>query len=142
MRTAHPRDDAEAARMIAAFGDFEIGGVARREPKARGGKIRDVARVLVNLQQRLLCANRRFGATELIGAAQRLVVMTVWCGLIARQILHDLGSVLSRFSASFALRACASSSVYFFAASIDCLLHNLANLLDLIDPHERINFMQ
>ena len=35
MLAAHLRDDAEAARVIAALGDFHVGGVRRREAKAR-----------------------------------------------------------------------------------------------------------
>src|SRR2546423_1602874 len=116
MRAAHSRNNAKAARMITPFSDFQISRMPRREPKARRGKVRDVAGSLVNLQQRLGMANGRFGAIELIGSAERLVIMTLLRARIPRQILHDLGSVLSRFSASFALRACASRSVYFFAA--------------------------
>ena len=35
VRAAHPRNDAEAARMIAALGDFQIGKMFRREAKTR-----------------------------------------------------------------------------------------------------------
>ena len=44
MPAAHLRDDAKAAGMIAAFGNFQIRAVRRREPKARGIVIRDVGR--------------------------------------------------------------------------------------------------
>ena len=42
VRSAHPRDDAEAARMIAALGDLHIGEVLRRETEPRGLELRDV----------------------------------------------------------------------------------------------------
>ena len=40
---AHLGNHAKAARMIAALGDFHIGGVVWREPEAWGGEIGDVA---------------------------------------------------------------------------------------------------
>ena len=42
--TAHLGDHTEAARMIAALGDFDIAGVGRGEAKARGVPIRQKAR--------------------------------------------------------------------------------------------------
>ena len=41
MRTAHAGDDAKAARMIAALGDFDVGEVPGREPEPRRAEIRD-----------------------------------------------------------------------------------------------------
>src|SRR2546423_15402916 len=52
MRAAHPRDDAEAARMIAAFGDSQVSSVSRRKTEPRCGEIRDIRWALVNLDQR------------------------------------------------------------------------------------------
>ena len=42
MRAAHPGDNAEAARMIAAFGDLHISKVPWGEAKAWGGVIGNV----------------------------------------------------------------------------------------------------
>ena len=35
MRTAHPRDDAEAAWMIATLGNFQVGEMPRRDAQSR-----------------------------------------------------------------------------------------------------------
>src|SRR5262245_48378831 len=51
MPAAHPRDDAKAARVVAAFGDFHVGEVPRSEAKARCGKVRDVTRTRVDFDQ-------------------------------------------------------------------------------------------
>src|SRR5262249_22787467 len=40
MRTAHARDGAKAARMIAALGDFHVGKMTRREAEARRRVVR------------------------------------------------------------------------------------------------------
>src|SRR5690349_8337529 len=52
MRAAHSWDRAKAAWMIAAFRDSQISRVPRREPKTRGGKIRDVGRPFMHLHER------------------------------------------------------------------------------------------
>ncbi len=44
MRAPHAGNDAEAARMIAALGDLDVGEVARRQPEARRRVVGDVAR--------------------------------------------------------------------------------------------------
>ncbi len=44
VRAAHPGNDAKAARMIAAFGNFQIGEMSRRQPKTRRLEIRDEGR--------------------------------------------------------------------------------------------------
>src|SRR5258706_16223488 len=41
MRAAHPGNDAEAAWMIAALGNFQVGKMFRRQTKARRLEIRD-----------------------------------------------------------------------------------------------------
>src|ERR1035437_238150 len=43
MRATNAGDDAEAAWMVAPFGDLDVGKVARRQPKARSGVVGDVA---------------------------------------------------------------------------------------------------
>ena len=52
VRTAHPGNDAEAARVIAALGDFDVGKMARRQAKSRRGKVGDEGGTLVDFQQR------------------------------------------------------------------------------------------
>src|SRR5256885_1830596 len=52
MGTAHARNDAEAARMVAALRDFQVGGVARSKPETRRGKIGNGFGTFVNLDQR------------------------------------------------------------------------------------------
>ena len=51
MGTAHAGDDAETARMIAAFGDFQIGKVPRRQAKARCIEIGNESRTRIDLDQ-------------------------------------------------------------------------------------------
>jgi len=41
MRATHPGNDAEAARMIAALGDFQIGKMLRRQAETRRLEIRN-----------------------------------------------------------------------------------------------------
>ena|SRR5712691_1735332 len=42
MRPSHSRYNAKAARVIAPLGNLEVGKMARRQPKARRGIVRDV----------------------------------------------------------------------------------------------------
>src|SRR5881394_690958 len=51
MTAAHPRDDAKAARVIAAFGDFHVSEMTRRESKTRCGKVRDETRAPIDFHQ-------------------------------------------------------------------------------------------
>src|ERR1041385_5895081 len=51
MRAAHPGNDTEAARVVAALGDFDVGEVPRREPEARRAEIRNESRSGMNLQE-------------------------------------------------------------------------------------------
>ena len=44
MAAAHLRDDAETARMITAFRDFQIRAVRRREAEARRVVVRNIGR--------------------------------------------------------------------------------------------------
>ena len=41
MASANTRDDAESAGVVAAFGDLDVGRMARRQTEARGVKVRD-----------------------------------------------------------------------------------------------------
>src|SRR5690348_14486062 len=52
VRPAHSRYGAEAARMIAAFGNSQVRSVTRRQAKTRSGEIRDVRWPLVDLHER------------------------------------------------------------------------------------------
>ena len=74
MRAAHARDDAEAARMIAAFGDFHVSEMTRREAEARRAEIGNESGALGDFQQgRVACCVFRedgFRVSELFGAAE------------------------------------------------------------------------
>src|SRR5271170_5087486 len=52
MGAAHAGNDAKAARMIAAFGDLQVGKVAGRQAKARSAKIRDENRARGDVKNR------------------------------------------------------------------------------------------
>ena len=52
MGTAHARNNAEAAGMIAALSDFKVGKVPRCEPKAWRGVVRNVIRSEVHFHGR------------------------------------------------------------------------------------------
>ena len=52
VRAAHPGNDAEAARMVAALGDFQVGKMFRREPETRRLEIRNEDRTGGHFQQR------------------------------------------------------------------------------------------
>src|ERR1035437_3859349 len=51
MRAAHLRNDAKAARMIAALGDLQIRKMLRRQAKARRRKIRNENRAGGHVEQ-------------------------------------------------------------------------------------------
>src|SRR5437762_7767093 len=50
MTSAHLRNDAKTAWMVATFGDFEIGKMARRESKSGRRIVRNVAGPNIDLQ--------------------------------------------------------------------------------------------
>src|SRR5581483_8627734 len=50
VRTAHARDDAKAARMIASLRNLHVGKMPRREPEPWCRKIRNVNRTRVHIQ--------------------------------------------------------------------------------------------
>src|SRR5689334_18996672 len=52
MRTTHPRDDSETARMIASFGNFDVSEMARSEAKPWRGVIRNVLRTCCDINER------------------------------------------------------------------------------------------
>ena len=56
MRAAHPRNDAEAARMIAALGDLQIGKMFRRQAEARRLEIGNENRARGDVEQRRQCS--------------------------------------------------------------------------------------
>ena len=52
VRAAHPRNDAEAARMVAALGDFQIGKMFRRQTEARRREIGNENRTGGDIEKR------------------------------------------------------------------------------------------
>src|SRR5258707_5873020 len=52
MGTSHARNDAETARMIAAFGNLHVGKMSRSKPEARRFKIGDILRARTDFQER------------------------------------------------------------------------------------------
>jgi hypothetical protein len=79
MAAAHPGDDAEAARVVAALGDLHVGEVARGEAEARGLVVGDVDGAGGDIEQRFRVWSfefevRRqdgFGFAEGVPSAQR-----------------------------------------------------------------------
>jgi hypothetical protein len=106
MRAAHPRDDAETARMIAPLGNLHIREMIRRQSKPGRIERRDVIGPRVDLDQRL-----------------------------ARQRGSKFGDLpLGLVDAWLFLRLAKPRS-----AIADRLPHDVADLLDLVDTHERIH---
>ena len=56
--------------MIAAFGDFHVGKMSRRQPKARRGEIRNVIGARSDIEQRSGDVRGRCAATTALGFAK------------------------------------------------------------------------
>ena len=52
MRSAHPRNDAKAARMVAALGNLDVGEMFWRQTEAWGFKVGNESWTLMNFQNR------------------------------------------------------------------------------------------
>ena len=138
VRTAHPRDDAEAARMVAPLGDFHIGEVLRGEAEARGLKLRDVVGPHRDIDRgtgRLRgCGQGDAALAETIGAAEgRLFGVVMGWGLFFQllETSFDAGSLSDLRSRRLSFHSRGPLG--------DGLIDQRTHLLHLVDAHEHIH---
>ena len=117
MGAAHPRDDAEAARMIAALRDLDVGEMPRRQPKARRGEVGDVAGAPMHPDHR---PGRRAEADAASRPARRFAI-----------VLTD-----------FAAGAARPGAEEFPAASGQRLPDDFRRLRHLVNAHESVHLRQ
>ena len=99
MRTAHPGNDAKAARMIAALGDFDVGEVPGREAEPRRGEIGDEGGTLGHVQQcesmaecrGSMVAQQRFWFFRIFRAAKRFGFFVLGDGAVLLQFSQPPG---------------------------------------------------
>ena len=136
MRAAHAGNDAEAAGVVAALGDLEIGEMLRSKTKPGRLPARDVVRPEIHFHQR---ARGNVGGegddlprlAELVGASKRFFVVVLVAGFgfqLAEPGLH--GGL--PFPGSWRVED-------LLGAAGDGLLDDLADLRDLVDAHEGVD---
>ena len=138
VRTPHPRDDAEAARVVAAFGDLHIREVFRREAKTRSLELRNVVGPNRDIDRgtgRLRGGGQGDAAlAETIGAAEgRLFGVVMGWGLFFQllETSFDAGSLSDLRSRRLSFHSRGPLG--------DGLIDQRTHLLHLVDAHEHID---
>jgi hypothetical protein len=139
MAAAHPGDDAEAAGVIAAFGNLDVGEMFRREAKPRRGVIGNVVRAKIDGDHRGGLRNR---SDDGPGFAKTVRVAKRFSGIVA---LRRLGSV--QLGQLFGNPGPGRSGLALRSSELSGpvgkrLTNHLADLGDLIDAHECVDFGQ